>query len=180
MHFDDNIDTSTGDKQKPEIMAFYNKTKGGVDTLDKLCGSYNVARNTKRWPMVVFFSMLNVRGFNSQVLYIGNGNKVNSRRSFLRELVRQLTTPQIGRRQLGNKETTEPLIDSVDDNQNPNAKNKNNEETNTNINVAKKRKRCTTCYAKAKRSRLSKYSCIKCKRHVCLEHSIISCTVCGL
>lgn len=55
LHNDKSIDEETGVKNKPSIISFYNQTKGGVDTADKLCASYNVARNTKRWPMVVFF-----------------------------------------------------------------------------------------------------------------------------
>ena len=40
MHNDDKIDVSTGDAQKPEMITFYNKTKGVVDVVDKLCASY--------------------------------------------------------------------------------------------------------------------------------------------
>lgn len=47
MNFDNNIDVSTGELQKPEMITFYNKTKGGVDTVDKICASYNVSRNMK-------------------------------------------------------------------------------------------------------------------------------------
>ena len=50
----------TGDKQKLSVTTFYNRTKGGVDTTDKLCASYNVARNVCRWPMVIFFAMINM------------------------------------------------------------------------------------------------------------------------
>lgn len=49
MHLDDKIDDSTGNKQKPEIITYYNQTKIGVDIVDKMCSSYSVARNTKRW-----------------------------------------------------------------------------------------------------------------------------------
>ena len=47
----------------------YNSTKGGVDTVDKLCAGYDVARNTRRWPMVIFYALLNVAGINSMVIY---------------------------------------------------------------------------------------------------------------
>ncbi|KAB0804673.1 hypothetical protein PPYR_01643, partial [Photinus pyralis] len=47
-HHDDQVDTNTG---KPDIILDYNATKGGVDTVDKLCSTYNCARNTRRWPM---------------------------------------------------------------------------------------------------------------------------------
>lgn len=40
MHHDDSIDSSTGDKSKPEIVTFYNSTKRGVDVVDKLCAYY--------------------------------------------------------------------------------------------------------------------------------------------
>lgn len=46
------IDTVTN---KPEIISFDNSTKGGVDTIDKLCATYTVGRRTKRWIMAVFF-----------------------------------------------------------------------------------------------------------------------------
>ena len=39
MHNDDNIDELTGDEKSPEMIACYNKTKGGVDVVDKLCTS---------------------------------------------------------------------------------------------------------------------------------------------
>ena len=33
---------------KPEIIKYYNKTKGGVDTMDKMLGEYTVKRRTLR------------------------------------------------------------------------------------------------------------------------------------
>ncbi|KAJ8941987.1 hypothetical protein NQ314_010211 [Rhamnusium bicolor] len=45
---------------KPEMVTEYNKVKGGVDVIDKLVSSYDCARNTRRWPMVIFYTMLNV------------------------------------------------------------------------------------------------------------------------
>lgn len=35
-----------------------------------MCGTYNVARNTERWPMVVFFLMLNMAGINSRIILL--------------------------------------------------------------------------------------------------------------
>ena len=64
LHDSKSIDTDTGDKQKPSVITFYNKTKGGVDTTDKLCASYNVARDARRWPVVIFFAMINMSGIN--------------------------------------------------------------------------------------------------------------------
>ena len=52
MHRDAKVDAET---KKPEIIQFYNSTKGGVDTIDQLCGNYSVTRRTRRWPLCVFF-----------------------------------------------------------------------------------------------------------------------------
>lgn len=54
MHHDKAIDNGTTETKKPEMITFYNRTKIGVDILDQLCAKYNVARNTRRWPMVIF------------------------------------------------------------------------------------------------------------------------------
>lgn len=48
MHDDDAIDPRTGSETKPELITFYNTTKGGVDTVDKLCETQNVAKNTRK------------------------------------------------------------------------------------------------------------------------------------
>ena len=60
VHVDNKIDPDSGEQQKPSVFTFYNAAKGGVHTADQMCATYNVGRNIKRWPMVVFFAMLNV------------------------------------------------------------------------------------------------------------------------
>lgn len=101
MHFDDAIDETTGDATKPEIITFYNSTKGGVDTLDQLCATYDVARNTRRWPMVIFYSLLNVAGVNSQIIYIAKNTTTTCiRREYLKELALSLTSEELQRRSL--------------------------------------------------------------------------------
>ncbi|XP_050316085.1 uncharacterized protein LOC126750492 isoform X1 [Anthonomus grandis grandis] len=96
MHFDDKIDASTG---KPDMILDYNLSKGGVvDCVDKLCASYNCARNTRRWPLVVFYSLLNISGINSFVVHSMNNNESIRRRKFLRSLSFQLVEGYIRRR----------------------------------------------------------------------------------
>ena len=48
MHNNDKIYESTEDEKNPEIITCYNKTKGGVDVVGKLCALYSCARNTRR------------------------------------------------------------------------------------------------------------------------------------
>ncbi|UYV61627.1 hypothetical protein LAZ67_1005604, partial [Cordylochernes scorpioides] len=88
LHHDANIDDSTGEFKKPEMIMFYNMTKGGVDMMDEMTATYNCARNSRRWPMVIFYSLLNIGAINSQIINFANGNasKVKSRRHFLKTL----------------------------------------------------------------------------------------------
>ncbi|GBP72049.1 PiggyBac transposable element-derived protein 4 [Eumeta japonica] len=98
MHDDAQIIEDTG---KPEIIMDYNRTKGGVDSVDKMCETYNVARGTNRWPMVIFYSLMNVAGINTFIIYLQNNpNKKISRRVFLEALAYDLINPQLRRRAL--------------------------------------------------------------------------------
>ncbi|KAF4530517.1 hypothetical protein B566_EDAN018629 [Ephemera danica] len=59
MHHDGKINAVTN---KPEIIMDYNKYKGGVDTLDQMVHTYTCKRSCRRWPMAVFFNLLDVIG----------------------------------------------------------------------------------------------------------------------
>lgn len=84
MHDDAQINEQIG---KPEIIMDYNATKGGVDTVDKMCETYNCARRTNRWPMVIFYSLMNVAGINSYIIFgLNNFNIKTNRRKFLETL----------------------------------------------------------------------------------------------
>nr|QPD02190.1 PiggyBac2 [Dichotomius schiffleri] len=60
MHNSKTIDPDSGDAKKPEIITFYNTTKGGVDVVDEMCSTYSTARKTNRWPLTAFFHLLDV------------------------------------------------------------------------------------------------------------------------
>lgn len=99
MHHSSDIDESTAEKCKPEIITFYNATKGGVDTVDELCATYNVARNTRRWPMVIFYYLMNLAGINSQIIHASNNQNVQIiRRKYLKQLAVGLVDQQLKRR----------------------------------------------------------------------------------
>lgn len=86
MHHDDKIDESTGEQKKPDMITSYNTFKGGVNTVDHMCATYDVSRNSRRWPLTVFFSLLNIAGINSQVIYLANTQTDIRRRLFLKTL----------------------------------------------------------------------------------------------
>ncbi|KAE9542998.1 hypothetical protein AGLY_002909 [Aphis glycines] len=100
MHHYAAIDESTTDARKPEIITFYNSTKGAVDTVDEMCGSYDAGRNNRRWPLTIFFHLINTAGINSEILYHCDQLTSNAlkRRVYLRNLAMSLIKPQVLKR----------------------------------------------------------------------------------
>lgn len=89
------IDPESGVLEKPEIITFYNLTKGGVDVVDELKSTYSVSRFCCRWPLRLFFTILDVAGINSNILYRSNANVVEERRIYLKRLAEDLIKPQL-------------------------------------------------------------------------------------
>ena len=52
---------------KPEIVEFYNKTKGGVDALDQKVRHYTTCRKTHPWPLAVFYNILDISAYSAYV-----------------------------------------------------------------------------------------------------------------
>lgn len=46
----------------------------GVDVVNRLKEEYSVARVACRWPLRLFFTILNIAGINSQIIYKENTN----------------------------------------------------------------------------------------------------------
>ncbi|XP_046685761.1 piggyBac transposable element-derived protein 4-like [Homalodisca vitripennis] len=87
------------DSQKPEVIEFYNSTKGGVDTFYKMVHAYSVSRGTRRWPLRMCYGMLDQAGVNAMVLFKKTVPLENmKRRQFLKELGLQLARPHMERR----------------------------------------------------------------------------------
>jgi Transposase IS4 len=88
-------DTETS---KPEIITYYNKTKGGVDNMDKLLGEYTCKRRTCRWPLALFYNCIDVAALAAYIIYMEHNPMFRStdrRRKFLRDLSTQLCMPNI-------------------------------------------------------------------------------------
>lgn len=91
---------STRKDKNPQMILDYNATKGGVDNLDKVTATYSCWRMTARWPLVIFFNIIDVRAFNGFVIWCEanpnwNGVKKNKRKLFLEQLVYALVKPHI-------------------------------------------------------------------------------------
>ncbi|CAB3228071.1 unnamed protein product [Arctia plantaginis] len=97
LHHNAEIDESTREKRKPEINTFYNTTKGGVDVADELSASYDVSRNSKKWPLTIFYAMLNMAGIKAYIIHGSNTTTIQKRRFFIKTLGRLLVTeiPQL-------------------------------------------------------------------------------------
>ena len=105
MHHDKKVEPQMDNK--PDIILDYNKTKGAVDTLDKLCCQYSTKRGTRRWPLSMFFTLLDICLHNCSVIWFDKYPDWNkyppSRRSdvrkiFILELGKQLCMPWIEQR----------------------------------------------------------------------------------
>jgi hypothetical protein len=77
-------------KAKPLSILAYNAHKAGVDSVDQMTRIYNVKSPCRRWPLQVFFNMLNLTSINSWVLYKEVHGKKLSRRNFIVGLIQEI------------------------------------------------------------------------------------------
>lgn len=196
MHKDAQI--SNREDKKPQIILDYNHAKGGVDTLDQMVGTYSTKRKTRRWPLVLFFNIMDVSAVNAFIIWSHlnpewNSNKSHRRRLFLKQLGKDLVRQHMMSRlsvsglSLSLKKAIEECIqendDSTDDAQDDAVE--NTEEVHKHGHDAaysdapRKRKqgRCVLCdRSKDKKARTS---CHKCGCFACADHIIALCTRCA-
>lgn len=161
MHNTTETDKETG---KPEINIFYNHTKGGVDCLDEKCAIYCSSRRTRRWPMAIFFRILDISAVNAYVLhYSYRDNEKITRLIFMKKLANALVRPHLERRiqDFHISHELRACIGRVLQIKPP-AIIKNNEGDRL-----EKKKTCHLCDPNKKRK--SFYVCYECRKPVCLE-----------
>ena len=171
MHHDNKIDVATKDKLKPEIITFYNGTKGGVDTNDELCGTYSVCRRTRRWPHVIFQNLLNIAGVNALIIYKANHTDYSDTRMlFLKNMGRSLCMDHL-RIRATKKEIPRSLRQSA-------GRFSGVEESNQPEDRPGGRQRCAYCPRDADRK--TKTYCTTCGKAVCALHQemVASCKSC--
>ncbi|CAH2006447.1 unnamed protein product [Acanthoscelides obtectus] len=173
MHHDSSIDPESGENRLPEIITCYNQTKVGVDLVDQMSDNYNVARTTNRWPMVVFYDLLNISGINACCVYKANHpNEKVLRSDFIEKFAWELIKPQIEHRStisvipreirrrarhlLGLEEVLPPPPPP--------------DMPGSCI------RRCYICTRS--RNKSTRKICHKCSRHACKEHMVEVCTSC--
>lgn len=170
MHNDDKIDKSTGESKKPEIISFYNMTKGAVDVVDEMAAAYSTARISRRWPMVIFFSLLNVAAINARIILLSKKEpcvEYRSRRFFLKalgmKLIQNFQSEQSGQSLLPNSK--DKLISKDSNNEPPIKKPKMSY------------KRCAEC--PTNKDRKTRFICRSCNKSICMEHMTTFCEHCS-
>lgn len=159
-------------QKKPEIILHYNNTKSGVDTADQLCATYNTARTTRRWPMVIFYHLLNTASINSRIILLGNNENYRTRRNYMKELGNMLIREQLQRRS---------LMESLPDDLKfllKKYKPDSNDQEDEPASSQRKRRRCQPCY-KEKKDAKTLNACEICDKAVCTKkHAKIICETC--
>ncbi|CAF3919626.1 unnamed protein product [Rotaria sp. Silwood1] len=169
-HHDNQVDNKTG---KPIVVLNYNKTKGAVDTVDQICHKYTVKRGTKRWPLCIFYGMIDVTALNAFILWKAknpewNRDKRYQRRLFLEELGLSLVTPLLDFRSKTSKFLHKDIQNALAIVGHPVAK-RNSQKSNEDS-AQGKRKRCSM--RETSKDRKTSIKCYNCSACVCNEHCI--------
>ena len=79
---------------KTEAHMYYNATKGGVDGFDKIVAVNSVHRKTLRWPMCIFYGMINIATANAWIIFKGrNHQRKYSKMDFMQTAAYTLAAP---------------------------------------------------------------------------------------
>ena len=62
------VERGQSEKNKPETVEFYNKTKCGFDVADKMARQYSVKADTRRWLVAIFYNILDLASINAFAL----------------------------------------------------------------------------------------------------------------
>ena len=83
-------------KKLPKTIQYYNKSKVGVDVLDQMARYHSSKSSTRRWPVAVFFNVLDCACINAYIIYCLTTKLELSRRQFMLELIKKLCKPKDG------------------------------------------------------------------------------------
>ena len=162
---------------KPNVIHHYNKTKGGTDCFDQLCHAYSVTRRTTRWPVRIFYGMLDQAIVNARILFAcklraTNNDAKNTAISCLEKIASHLMEPHLRKRyevQTLRRDLKISIagILGID-----------NTEQNRRFRRVKfpRRIRCSQCARKSDKK--TNEGCANCKRAICKTHRFIFCKTC--
>ncbi|KAJ4434967.1 hypothetical protein ANN_23539 [Periplaneta americana] len=186
-HYDDAIGAPSDPKKKTVINLYYNDTKDGVDTVDQMVRKYSTKRATRRWPVSIFYTLLDIAALNGYTTFIlnfpdWNKKKPNQRRLHLQELGLKLITPYIEERARNVTGLQKCVISAMEG-----ILKRKIKQTSEAKEVHGGKGRCHLCTRDC-RSKIEKYNkvskttiiCSVCKRYTCGKHSkkTVVCSIC--
>ncbi|KAL6421589.1 hypothetical protein ACFW04_014318 [Cataglyphis niger] len=144
-------------KMLPDSIQFYNKTKFGVDMTDQMARKYTVKSSSRRWPLQIFFNILDLAAINAWILYKEATGIQIQRKEFLFQLAEQLSTDYRDARQKKSSENEDPQT--------------------SNTTYSNKRK---ICQVRLCHNNKTNNICEKCHKYVCgkCTHTKISTFIC--
>lgn len=176
-------DATVEENGKPEIINFYNKTKGGVDVMDQTLREYTTQRHTKRWPLSFLYNMLDVSAFAAYTIFYENNTTVpyqtTRRKRFLRNLAEDLCAPiieeRVTNRQVTRLFSTKTAIESFLGRPLETVTYTEQPSTSTAASTDGRKPITGSCYLCAslpdKRRRKTRKVCSVCKKPVCDQHT---------
>ena len=87
------VEIGTGEKKLPETIQFYNETKFGVDVVDQMARMYTVKAGSRRWPVQIFYNILDLAAINAWVIFKEITGQRISRHKFILKLQKNYESP---------------------------------------------------------------------------------------
>lgn len=171
MHKCRDLDPATGDLKKPKVITYYNSTKGAVDLVDQMRAKYNVARASRRWPLTLFFAVMNVALINSLVIYNHNTRDTVGRREFIETLAFDLIKPWVTERlkkpsiSLELRHIMKKFIAAM-----PHQSDEDDEDNEIHEGLC--------AYCPRRKNKKTKSKCFECCKSICGEHTVKMCNIC--
>lgn len=133
-----------------------------------------ISKDNNRWPMIVFYSLLNIASQNSLIISRCNGKEIESRKEFVRELAMKLVHNHL----VGNMDN--PALAFI-------VKTRISKITRQEIPIQSLQFQCEEgslayrCHeCPTRRKKKTKNVCKDCKKPLCLEHLVKICEGCYL
>ena len=108
---------------KTQAHMFYNANKGGTDAFDARCALSSVSRKTRRWPLCVFYTMINIAMNNAFILFESRPHprpqhtaRITTKSDYLMEVAYNMCRPWgvMRYRNLGNRQqAVKVMLDST-------------------------------------------------------------------
>jgi len=165
-------------ENKPEIVLYYNKTKEASNIFEQLCHEYTVSRKTHRWPIRIFYGMMDQAAVNSFVLYTLNAdNQVMTRDKFMLDLSMTLIKPYFIERlsrpnvHISAKYLIKAFLDEHGFGERLH---------NLRLDISNKLDKQTSCHiCYMIKRRFTIYKCLKCNIPMCKKHTAKICQSCA-